>query len=82
LIFEKPYPLVQQIYTISSNEYEPDRYSHMSDLFFNKLNLTNDNVKFICPTYKHTITDEMMKELVKDFYFRALGTEEVAFQRM
>jgi len=66
LIFEKPYPLVQQIYTISNNEFEPDRFSHMSDLFFNKLKLNNDNIKFICPTYKHTITDEMMKELVKE----------------
>ena len=66
LLFPKPHSNVEKIYTISSPEFEPDRYAHMSDLFYNKLKLSSDNVQFICPTYKHTITDDMMKESVKE----------------
>jgi hypothetical protein len=46
--------------------FEPDRHEYLRDLFFNKLKVSADNVTFISPTFKHTITDEMMTEMVKD----------------
>jgi hypothetical protein len=66
LIFARTYPTVDQIFAINSGSFEPDRHEHLRDLFFNKLKLSPDNVTFMSPTFKHTITDEMMAEMVKD----------------
>jgi hypothetical protein len=66
LIFARVYPTVDQIFLINNVEFEPERRRHLCDVFFNKLKVSPDNVTFICPTYKHTITDEMMSEMVKD----------------
>jgi len=65
LIFQsKILPLVSQIYIVSNPDFEPVRCSRLSDLFFNKIGLSTDMVSFISPTYKHTITDEIMKQNV------------------
>ena len=65
VVFPKKYPVIDQIYIISSPEFEPIRYDRLKQLFQNKLNVPEQNVKFICPTYKQTITDEMMNQCVK-----------------
>jgi hypothetical protein len=65
LIFRaKVFPLVSQIYIVSNPEFEPERCSRLMDLFYNKLGLSGDQVSFISPTYKHTITDEIMRQNV------------------
>ena len=65
LIFRsKVFPLVSQIYIVANPDFEPHRCSRMSDLFYNKLGVSSDLVSFISPTYKHTITDAIMKENV------------------
>jgi len=55
---------VSHIYCISNPEFENDRYKYMSD-FFNKLYLNSCHVDFICPTYKHTITDSQYNYYTK-----------------
>lgn len=64
-LFTNPYKSISQIYLINNPEFEPDRYTHLNKLFFETLQVSRDKVQFICPTYKHTITDEMMNKLVK-----------------
>lgn len=65
LIFRaKVFPLVSQICIVSNPEFEPQRCSRLSDLFYNKLGVSVDQVSFISPTYKHIITDEMMRQNV------------------
>ena len=64
LIFNKKYNLITKIYAICSHEFEPDRHTRLSKLFTN-LSINDYNIKFICPTYKHTITDETMNTHIK-----------------
>lgn len=66
VIFARAYPTVDQIFLINNAAFEPERHDYLRDLFFNKLKVSADNVTFICPTFKHTITDEMMSDIVKD----------------
>jgi len=71
LIIYKPLTLINQVYAISSPQFEPDRYKRLCDMF-NKMGLPNDNISFICPTYKQTINDEIMKLHVKHNYVKRL----------
>ena len=48
---------VNKIYVISNKEGEPSRYNALVKLF-KDLKINSDYVKFLAPTYKHTITDE------------------------
>jgi hypothetical protein len=65
VIYGRRYKNIDQIYIISNPEFEPDRYSNLKHMFETILNVSRDNIKFICPTYKHTITDEIMVSNVK-----------------
>ena len=60
LIFIKKWPLINNILIISSPEFELNRYNDIKNEF------KEHNVEFICPTYKHTITNEMYDFYVKD----------------
>lgn len=48
---------VNKIYIISNKQGEPERYNTMTNLF-KDLKINSDYIKFLAPTYKHTITDE------------------------
>jgi hypothetical protein len=71
LIKIKPVKLINKVYAISSHIFEPVRYKRLCEMFTN-MGLINDNVSFICPTYKQTITDEIMKKHVKYNYVKRL----------
>lgn len=60
------FPFVSQIYIVSNPEFENDRCSRLSDLFYNRIGISQDMLSFISPTYKHTITDKMMNQNVKN----------------
>lgn len=64
LIFEKPFPLMTKLIMICNNDYEPERYTKLLNMC-EKLGLKDYNYEFICPTYKHTITDNIMTKYVK-----------------
>lgn len=59
---------VEKTFILSNKEYEPERYNRLNDMFINKLHLDQSFIKFICPTYKQTITDTMLKKYVKNDY--------------
>lgn len=65
VIFSKKYSSIDQIYIISNPEFEPERYERLNILFKQCLQVPDCNIKFICPTYKQTITDEIMNQSVK-----------------
>jgi len=56
------WPLLNKIFIISSPEFEIDRYNDIK----NEFKEHKDNIEFICPTYKHTITNEIYDFYVKD----------------
>lgn len=54
---KKPFDVVTKINVITNSEYELERYNMMKELL-NKLNIKNDYIEYIAPTYSHTIDDE------------------------
>jgi hypothetical protein len=68
---ENPYiNNISKIYCISSPIYENENYNRVMKLF-NVLKIDKCFIKCICPTYKHTITEELYKKYVnKSTVFR------------
>ena len=60
IVYTRKYPTIDQIYIISSPQFEPERYARLDNLFINSIGVSPDNLTFICPTYKQTIPDEIM----------------------
>ena len=58
---------INKIHFICSPEFEPARYEFLNN-WITQLNINRDKVKFFCPTYKHTITDEMIWKYVRTPY--------------
>jgi Glycosyltransferase family 10 (fucosyltransferase) C-term len=54
---------VNKIHFVCSPEFEPVRYEYLNSLI-DKLKINRDKIKFLCPTYKHTITDEIVDKYV------------------
>ena len=65
LIFNKEWNYVNKIFIVSNEKFEKKRYIRLNNLF-DKLNVNKSFLKFIAPTYKHTITDDMLKKYVKN----------------
>ncbi len=63
LLFNKPYPKLTHLLMICNKEYESERYDKLLKMCDN-LGLKDYNYNFICPTYKHTITDDIMSKYV------------------
>jgi hypothetical protein len=56
---------ISHIFCVSNPEFEPDRYKMLIDLFKNQ-NIDDCYVKYISPTYKHTITEKIYNLNVKE----------------
>ena len=64
LIFVKPFNLIKKTFFISSQEFEPQRFERLN-YSFGTLGFKKYNMEFICPTYKNTITNEIMNKYLK-----------------
>lgn len=64
VIFPRVFPLLDQIYFICNPEFEPERYKRLQ-FMCEVIGLKEQNVNFLCPTYKHTITREKYAKYVK-----------------
>jgi len=65
LLFNKKWNYVNKICIVSNEKFEKTRYIRINNLF-DKLNVDKSFLKFIAPTYKHTITDDILKKYVKN----------------
>jgi hypothetical protein len=65
VINPQKYPLVNQMYCITNKQFEPARYLRLQEMFKN-LGIKNENLTFLCKTYKHTITQEVYNLYVKN----------------
>jgi hypothetical protein len=65
LIFNNPYKLIKKTFFICSPDFEKQRFERLNNDFKN-IGLNEYNMEFICPTYKHTISEKNMTTLVKD----------------
>lgn len=59
---------VEKTYILSNKVFEPKRYERLNNLFLNELKIDSSFFDFICPTYKQTIDDTMLKKYVKKDY--------------
>lgn len=82
LIFDRQYKNISRIFTITSQDFEKDRYNRLNQMF-EDLGINNYNTKYICPTYKQTISDEIMdiyvkKNLVKKLRINGMKRSEIS----
>jgi hypothetical protein len=61
---DKCWKHISRIYCISNPLFEPERCIRLQKLF-QDLNIGDDYVSYISPTYKHTITDDIYNKCVK-----------------
>lgn len=73
LLFNKKWNYVNKICIVSNERFEKTRYTRINNLF-DKLNVDKSFLKFIAPTYKHTITDDILKKYVKNDFILNLRT--------
>ena len=64
VIFPRPFPLLDHVYFICKREFEPIRYDRIQNMC-SMMSLREHNYTFMCPTYKHTITDAEYTKYVK-----------------
>jgi len=64
VIFPRPFPLVDQIILLCNPEFEPERYKRLVTML-QHIGAEPYHCKFICPTYKHTITPNIYNMFVK-----------------
>lgn len=62
LIFPNELSRLKKIYLVNSPIFEPTPHERLRKMFMEQLKLPEEKLEFISPTYKHTITDDMMKK--------------------
>jgi hypothetical protein len=63
VIFDRPFPNLTALYMICNPDFEPVRYQRLMEMC-QALRLKEHHYKFLCPTYKHTITDTDVQKYV------------------
>ena len=66
------YEKVSKIYTITNKNFESENYNSVNNLLLNHLNLNENIIKYICPTYKHLINDDLFNK-----YFKSINLTPV-----
>jgi hypothetical protein len=74
LLTETPWRNITNTFCICNPEFEEDRYNEMNDCL-NKLNIPECHRTYVCPTYKHTISDDMYNFHVKSQLVQRLRPE-------
>jgi len=64
-VLYKPYPNIQCIYNICNPDYEPVRFDRLNKMYLS-MGVQSYNCVFHSPTYKHTITKEMIDTYVNN----------------
>ena len=64
IIYSRPFPRIDQVYFLCNEMYESKRF-HTLKTMCKDLGFLEGNCTFLCPTYKHTITDEMYSKYVQ-----------------
>ena len=84
LIFPNKLPQLAKIYLVNSPDFEPESYERLRKMFIEQYKLSEEKLQFISPTYKHTITDEMMKKhvtndlMIKTFRKKSMKKSELS----
>lgn len=65
VLSEKCWDHISHICCVSNPEFEPERYKMLKELFKGR-NIDDCFIKYISPTYKHTITEEIYNKNIKE----------------
>jgi hypothetical protein len=69
---------INQIYCINNPIFEPERHDMLKKLFLNN-NISSDYIKYISPTYKHTIDEETYNKYTSNQLVRHLRTTNMSY---
>jgi len=62
---------INKVYCVNNPDFEYDRHKHLQDLF-SSCNISNDFIKYISPTYKHLITEDIYNKHINNQLVRKL----------
>lgn len=65
VLYPGKYGMLNRIYAISSPTFEPTRWQRLQGMFQDTMNIPPEKCRFVCPTYKQTITPEIMNRYIK-----------------
>jgi len=70
------YDNISKIYCITDKAYEPINYNSVESILKKELNLSNNNVKYMCPTYKNNIDLNIYNK-----YYKSIFSENAFLKR-
>jgi hypothetical protein len=69
---------INKVYCINNDIFEPDRHKMLNNMFL-KHNISNDFIKYICPTYKHTIDQNTYNKYTSNQLVRFLRGSNMSY---
>jgi hypothetical protein len=69
---------INKIYCINNEIFEPDRHKMLKNMFL-KHNVSNDFIKYMCPTYKHTIDTDTYNKYTSRQLVRHLRNSNMTY---
>jgi hypothetical protein len=81
LLSKKCWNNVSRVYCVNNPVFEPERHVMLKQMF-QKLNIENNFVKYISPTYKTTITNEIYERYTKNQLVRHLRHNNLSYSEL
>jgi len=81
LINKKCWNYINKIYCINNPIYEPERNKLLKNMFL-KHNISSDYIKYISPTYKHTIDEETYNKYTSNQLVRHLRNSNMSYAEL
>jgi hypothetical protein len=69
---------ISKVYCVNNPEFEPGRHIMLKNMF-NLLNINNDYIKYISPTYKTTITKEIYDKYTSNQFVKYLREQNLSY---
>ena len=79
-LLNRSYQPIQNIYTICNPYFEPLRFERLNKMYYS-MGIPPENTTFLCPTYKHMITDKIMQKYVKKNLVKTLRTNNIGMKK-
>jgi hypothetical protein len=81
LLSKKCWNNVSRVYCVNNPVFEPERHVMLKEMF-EKLNIENNFIKYISPTYKTTITNEIYKKYTENQLVRHLRQNNMFYSEL
>ena len=69
---------ISKVYCVNNPEFEPERHTMLKTMF-NELNINDDYIKYVSPTYKTTITKEIYDKYTSNQLVKYLREQNLSY---